>query len=90
MNRLDTLIEMDQSICEGMDGTAMTAFDMIVEGLRGICPSSLEEQFEAMVRSELEVDGWLLATLYSPFFVMFAFYVYNDYFRYVQSSSSSL
>jgi hypothetical protein len=71
-----------------MDGTANTAFDMIVEGLRGICPSSLEEQFEAMVRWELEVDGWLLATLYSPFFVMFAFYVYNDYFRYVQSSSS--
>jgi hypothetical protein len=47
---------------------------------------------EPLVRWVLsELDGWTLglATLYAPFFLTFAFYVVNDYFRYVMSSSSS-
>jgi hypothetical protein len=46
---------------------------------------------ERLVRWALELDGWTLglATLYAPFFLIFAFYVVNDYFRSVQSSSSS-
>jgi hypothetical protein len=46
---------------------------------------------EPLVRWVLELDGWTLglATLYAPFFLTFAFYVVNDYLRYVMSSSSS-